>query len=764
MKKWNSAFTGLAISYLSVVLVIVLLLCSVFSVYFSGHYKEELHSRNRLVLENTARTIETSVLQRVQQIYLELSLDRTSALRLFSDTSFQHNLSKVSGLQNLLKTEVAGNSDLIQAVHLYAPQQQVMLSSMYGLRYQADQGDSAAAFTDWIGGMRNNSGNSLWTTAREVPEDIYSSVPGGKHNTLITYAHSYPFQSSGAESDLIVAIDVKQSAVSAIIQNMMPSQYEGTFIVDPNGLMVIPDTSSDQVSSYSASISVPLESAAESGSFDSKLGGTPYVISYQTLPAAGWKIVSAVPASFFYAPSNGMQQLIAGLCLLAILLGLFMSGILAKVNYTPIKRLVGRIRDLSGHAPEPAANEYRLIDTAFTRLSEQVSSLEESLQASAPVLKHNAVLSLLHMSSSREEKAEALQCLGISRAYNHYCCLLVNTERAWSHMNSAHIQNMMSTIIGALEAVRLLECRIIAEELPDKRIAVIVCAGSASDSLLDQLSQLITREGRQPFQAEVQLAWGCWVREADGLHNSYSEAQLLMKYAYFLPEQSVLKGSSLLERESSLDEIPQQLLVKFKDKLQSRQPDELTAIVGQLVSAMREGLYPADYCHFILGNTVFVYSDYLKSVRYKPGDLYQQYIGMPDILSFQSWLNGSLAAFIDETDKRNSERAVSAIEAAKQYIEEHLAGDLSLDAVSSKVYISPKYLSRLFKEELGVTYTDYVTARRMEHAKALLEKSSMTVEQIAGSVGYGTAAYFIKRFKEMYGCTPGNYLRTLNEG
>lgn len=760
MKKWNSAFTSLALSYLSVVLVIVLLLCSVFSVYFSGHYKEELRSRNRLVLENTARTIDTSVLQRVQQIYLELSLDRTSALRLFSDTSFQHNLSKVSGLQNLLKAEVAGNSDIIQAVHLYAPEQQVMLSSLYGLRYQADQGDSAAAFMDWIGGMRSNPGNSFWTPAREVPEDIYSSLPGGKHNTLITYARSYPFQSSGAESDLIVAIDVKQSAVSAIIQTMMPLQYEGTFIVDPSGQLVVPDTSADQVSS----VSVPLESAAGAGSFSSKLDGTSYVISYQTLPVTGWKIVSAVPSSFFYAPSNGMQQLIAGLCLLAILLGLFMSGILAKANYTPVKRLVGKIRDLSGHAPEPVANEYRLIYTAFTRLSEQVSSLEESLQASAPVIKHNAVLSLLDSRSSREEKAEALQCLSISRDYHHYCCLLVNTQGAWSHMGSAHIQHMMSTIIGQLEAVRLPECRTIAEELPDKRIAVIVCAGSASDSLLDQLSQRITLEGRQPFQAEVQLAWGCWVQETADLHSSYSEAQLLMKYAYFLPEQPVLKGRSLLERESSLDEIPQALLIKFKDKLQSRQPEELTAVVGQLVTAMREGLYPADYCHFMLGNTVFVYSDYLKSVRYKSGDLYQQYIGMPDILRFQSWLTGSLTAFINETDKRNSDRAVSTIEAARQYIAEHLAEDLSLDAVSSKVYISPKYLSKLFKEELGITYTDYVTARRMERAKALLESNSMTVEQIAGSVGYGTAAYFIKRFKEMYGCTPGNYLRTLNEG
>ncbi|MNV69319.1 Arabinose operon regulatory protein [compost metagenome] len=180
---------------------------------------------------------------------------------------------------------------------------------------------------------------------------------------------------------------------------------------------------------------------------------------------------------------------------------------------------------------------------------------------------------------------------------------------------------------------------------------------------------------------------------------------------------------------------------------------------------MREGSYPADYCHFILANTVFIYSDYLKSVRYNPpvhghSDLYNQYIEVRNILSFRDWLAHSAAEFIAHTEKRNSERALSTIDLAKQYIEQHLSGDLSLEAVSAQVFISPKYLSRLFKEELGITYTDYVTGRRMEQAKTLIESSKMTIEQIAGTVGYGTAAYFIKKFKEMYGCTPGNYLRS----
>lgn len=99
MKKWNSVFANLAMSYISVVLVIVLLICSFFYIYFSGNYKEELRSKNQLMLENTARTIENTVLQRVQQIYLDIALGQTAELHLLSGLSFQSHLSNMIDLQ-----------------------------------------------------------------------------------------------------------------------------------------------------------------------------------------------------------------------------------------------------------------------------------------------------------------------------------------------------------------------------------------------------------------------------------------------------------------------------------------------------------------------------------------------------------------------------------------------------------------------------------------------------------------------------------------
>ncbi|WP_019909167.1 helix-turn-helix domain-containing protein [Paenibacillus sp. HW567] len=769
MKKWSSAWTRMALSYGSIVIIIVLLVCSFFYIYFSRSYNEELQNKNQLILDNTVRTIEETVLQRVQQIYLDLSLDKSADIRLFAKPSAQSSLDSVIDLQELLKSKVAGNSDLIQSIHLYYPKQNIMLSSLYGLRYNADQGEGAASYADWLGSMRTSRQNSLWTSTRKVPLDIFSSLADDNGNALFTYAHSYPIQSSGKTGDVIIAIDVKESAVSNIIENMMPSQFTSTFIVNPSGRTIsnAHKILLGQKGGYDASITKALASGSPKGSFDDKIGDTPFVVSYQTLPATGWTIYSAMPASYYYEQSIMVQKLILGICLIAIVIGLALSAVLVKANYRPIKRLVDRIRDTSGPVPNHIKNEYRLIDHSFIQLSNKVSNLEETLLANSPAIKHKAVLKLLLGGNNQSQWAEELPALGIAQQYNNYCCLLLSTGAAHTGLSPDNQPAILSRLIHGLESLSLKDSRLIAEELPDKKLAVILCTDMASEAHLDKLTQLLLSEAREHLHPDIRLSSGCWVQDLADVHRSFNEAQALMKYAYFLPELDILKDSSILQREHNLDEIPQAMLAKFRDKLHARQTEEAVATAQQLIDKMRQGPYPADYCHFMLANLVFIYSDVVKNVRYKHPlqfghpDLYHEYINLHNILTYREWLVESVTAFIEQTEKRNSERAVSTIELAKQYIEENLAEDLSLEAVAAKVFISPKYMSKLFKEELSVTYTEYITSRRMERAKELIENNNMTVERIASSVGYGTTAYFIKRFKEVYGCTPGHYLRNI---
>lgn len=83
--------------------------------------------------------------------------------------------------------------------------------------------------------------------------------------------------------------------------------------------------------------------------------------------------------------------------------------------------------------------------------------------------------------------------------------------------------------------------------------------------------------------------------------------------------------------------------------------------------------------------------------------------------------------------------------------------DLSLDKLAKNVYLSPNYLSGLFRKKMGMTIIQYITDVRIAHAKNLLEDHSLKVYDVAYQSGYKDANYFAKIFRKMVGMSPLEY-------
>ncbi|CAH0343909.1 helix-turn-helix domain-containing protein [Bacillus sp. CECT 9360] len=97
------------------------------------------------------------------------------------------------------------------------------------------------------------------------------------------------------------------------------------------------------------------------------------------------------------------------------------------------------------------------------------------------------------------------------------------------------------------------------------------------------------------------------------------------------------------------------------------------------------------------------------------------------------------------------------IESAIQYIQLNYGEALTLKSISNKVYLSPSYFSRLFKEETGMTFVEYVTFVRVQKAKGMLRLSSLPIEVIANNTGFANSSYFATAFKKLVGKTPTEY-------
>lgn len=97
------------------------------------------------------------------------------------------------------------------------------------------------------------------------------------------------------------------------------------------------------------------------------------------------------------------------------------------------------------------------------------------------------------------------------------------------------------------------------------------------------------------------------------------------------------------------------------------------------------------------------------------------------------------------------------IHKVKDYIKQHYADEISLNSAAELVYLSPNYLSKVFKEYAGENFIDYLTRVRIEKAKIQLKNNDAKVYEVAESVGYKSQKYFSRLFKECTGMSPTEY-------
>ncbi|MBQ8263824.1 MAG: helix-turn-helix transcriptional regulator, partial [Oscillospiraceae bacterium] len=87
----------------------------------------------------------------------------------------------------------------------------------------------------------------------------------------------------------------------------------------------------------------------------------------------------------------------------------------------------------------------------------------------------------------------------------------------------------------------------------------------------------------------------------------------------------------------------------------------------------------------------------------------------------------------------------------------NFSGKLTLEEAAAVVGYSPAYFSRIFKEEMGVTFKEALNAIRIERSKNLLLSSSASIADICSMVGFNDQSYYCKVFKRLSGVTPDRF-------
>jgi len=183
----------------------------------------------------------------------------------------------------------------------------------------------------------------------------------------------------------------------------------------------------------------------------------------------------------------------------------------------------------------------------------------------------------------------------------------------------------------------------------------------------------------------------------------------------------------------------------FFDWINHRAPEDLDSM--RLKSL--ELILRAEYDAFNAGTVNYAY-DYRK-------DYLMQVNAMMDAEQIRVWFLDKMTTIAGTIRDKNEEQSETTISKACKYIQENFQKDISLDDVSKEVNVSPYYFSKLFKEEVGENFIDYLTGLRIECAKELLLRPVLSIREAGIQSGYADPNYFSRIFKKQTGMTPRDY-------
>ncbi|MDO5423147.1 MAG: response regulator [Eubacteriales bacterium] len=128
-----------------------------------------------------------------------------------------------------------------------------------------------------------------------------------------------------------------------------------------------------------------------------------------------------------------------------------------------------------------------------------------------------------------------------------------------------------------------------------------------------------------------------------------------------------------------------------------------------------------------------------------------------DYEDLRRWFQEKMVSICCTLRDQKEEQSDSIVKKAEAYIQEHFDKDISLDEVSREVNISPYYFSKIFKEESGENFIEYLTRIRIEKAKEMLENPSLSIKEVSAMSGYSDPNYFSRLFKKQTDMTPREY-------
>ncbi len=261
---------------------------------------------------------------------------------------------------------------------------------------------------------------------------------------------------------------------------------------------------------------------------------------------------------------------------------------------------------------------------------------------------------------------------------------------------------------------------------------------------------------RETCSVETAVAVGSYIYGTSDVADAYRKTKKLLQQKVFYPKSCIIDSSPQEPAATQKEEVAQ-LLKAIRSNIQSLNANELHDQIPNLFTGLLRGIKSTELLENSVRELTFAIAS--RSGQGKTDNLGEV---LDEILdSVRNYNVYVLAELFDKAIEmlgadfgtRYSKRVNTII----KYIAEHYGDDISLYDLSKELDLSVIYISQLFKKEVGITFSAYLTKVRIEKAIELLGTGRYKVYEVSKMVGYQTVQYFSNIFKKETGKKPGDF-------
>lgn len=737
----SSTFMRMLLSYLVVILVSVVVYCSMYSYAFNNmrSYVLSFGSSAQKDAVNQIENLLSGADAALNQLSSDIQIQRFQNSK---DPFVSDDYMSMYNIKNTLQNYKELNPNIYNMLIYFRNSKSICscrtASARLDLAYNTEFGYEDTSLDEWLDIVSTDSPLSILPAKRLA----------NQKSAVITYVHRFPCNYIGKNASLAI-VQYETSLLNSILQTGLLTKSSNSFLVDRSGNIVfhcneIPENDS----------SFPYLLSTHEECSETKINGTNAIVFRTEIPKYGLTCITSFDMNTLMAETTHHKMILLGVLLGALAVELVYVLLISRRTYQPIQDVLRLLPEKPGKGESELAS----IHASITRMNRESEEIRRQLDDQQEIIRKLCLSKLLGLEPGLDNIDLTLSKLPADCRV-HFVFIIYTSSR----------DTIDKGISFGRACVSKLRQEMIRKQIADNVISFDYFTNSTAFILSimneDRINDSISELTELLFACDFEFSAGIGLPAMDlnQISRSFSEARLAAQEAKSTGSRVVLYEDTQ-SRQSAYD-YSSDVEAALEQNIISGNCEKAIGIINNVYWKTRESLSAPAKLQLLLNE---IYGTLLKIRQHnhlESPSAEREFYFLLNEIEFNTNLfqryNSILQAvryYCDQVVEEKNSVLPSLCQRVSTYIADQYADpDLCLDSIAERFEVSPKYLSRHFKEQTGSNISTFITNIRLKQAGYLLQDKDINIAQLAKMCGYANANTFHKAFKRYWGMSPGSF-------